>query len=385
MGISVIFASGTMFTLLIELMKQVTLNSHDLKLDKKSESLACKRYPGGHLVEHDHFHFDEALIETGEVLENEAVPAIFEAAFEYEGLIARADVIERLSKGGWRLIEVKSTTTLKDIHILDLAFQLFALRKSGLDVRECGVLTLDRSYVYDGKTLDLDSLFQLHDVGDNATALSDIAIEIAQELQSVIVLDEPPDIEPGDHCFNPYPCPYYGYCTRNVQIPEHDIRAMPRLSQKRRDELKNKNIVEIRDIPASFPLTKSQQIVRTAVIENREIANKENLAVLDEIEQPIRHLDFETFSPAIPRFAGTSPYDAIPFLFSVHIERKGLNPGHKEYLHEGRDDPRPQLAKRLIQGFRAKRRYLYVSQLRKERYKSPKRGITGIYRRTSCY
>ena len=63
---------------------------------------------------------------------------------------------------------------------------------------------------------------------------------------------------------------------------------------------------------------------------------------------PVRHLDFETFAPAIPRFAGTRPYDPIPFLFSVHTERVGSPPLHVDYLHERDDDPRPELAERLI-------------------------------------
>ena len=99
----------------------------------------------------DHWHIPDALAETRRVLEEDAAPALFEAAFVHEGLLARADVIERLPGGGWRLIEVKSTTRLKDIFVLDVAFQLCVLRGTGLDVRDAAVMTLDRSYVYDGK------------------------------------------------------------------------------------------------------------------------------------------------------------------------------------------------------------------------------------------
>jgi len=70
--------------------------------------------------------------------------------------------------------------------------------------------------------------------------------------------------------------------------------------------------------------------------------------ILARRRRPVRYLDFETFSPAVPRFAGTRPYDAIPFLFSVHTERRGAPPDHADYLHEGSDDPRPALADRLI-------------------------------------
>ena len=133
-----------------------------------------------------------------------------------------------------------------------------------------------------------------------------------------------------------------------MQYPEHGIKELPRLSAKRHEELSEQDIVEIRDIPPDFPLSERQQIIRTAVLANREFVNQKELTSFVAIDQPIYHLDFETFSPAIPRFVGTSAFDAIPFLFSLHIEREGLTPIHRDYLHELKGDPRPQLAEKLV-------------------------------------
>ena len=108
------------------------------------------------------------------------------------------------------------------------------------------------------------------------------------------------------------------------------------------------DVEEIRDIPEDFPLTRLQGIVRRAVREGRGVVHGDVGRAPAGIVPPVRHLDFETFAPAIPRFAGTSPYDQIPFLFSVHTERDGAPPEHADYLHEGDDDPRPALADRLI-------------------------------------
>ena len=101
--------------------------------------VACRRYPGGHRVAHDHRHIPQALWETRQVIRAGTAPALFEAAFEYERVQVRADVLERLPTGGWRLIEVKSTTRLKEVFILDVAVQLWVLRGTGLDVRDAGV------------------------------------------------------------------------------------------------------------------------------------------------------------------------------------------------------------------------------------------------------
>ena len=64
---------------------------------------ACGRFPGGHLVTHDHRHVRQALEETRQVIEAGVAPAVFEAAFEHKRVLIRADVIERLLGGGWRL------------------------------------------------------------------------------------------------------------------------------------------------------------------------------------------------------------------------------------------------------------------------------------------
>ena len=309
---------------------------------------ACRRFPGGYLVAHDHRHIPQALEETRQVIEAGTVPALFEAAFEHERVLVRADVIERLPGGGWRLIEVKSTTRLKDVFLPDLAVQLRVLRGAGLDVREAAVLTLNRNYVYDGVQLDLDALFTMHPLLDKAAAQLDAVGARAGAMQRMLAGSRPPEIVPGGHCFTPYTCPYHGHCTRHLVAPEHGIDELPRLTAWRRAQLEAADIEEIRNIPREFPLTRLQRIVRRAVRDGRGVVHGDIAGALAGMTPPVRLLDFETFSPAIPRFAGTRPYQEIPFLFSVHTERDGALPGHADYLHEGADDPRPALADRLI-------------------------------------
>jgi hypothetical protein len=61
-------------------------------------------------------------------------------------------------------------------------------------------------------------------------------------------------------------------------------------------------------------------------------------------------MDFETLAVALPRYAGMSPYDQIPFQWSVHIQRKpGSELEHYEFVAEEADDPRPEFAKTLCQ------------------------------------
>ncbi len=311
--------------------------------------LACQRYPGGHLIEQDFRHFDEAIAETRRLLDADQVPALFEAAFEHRGVVARADVLERLPDGGWRMIEVKSTTRVKEVFLLDVAIQLWVLRGAGVDVRDACVLTLDNRFVRTAEPPDPNALFRLHTVLDDAEAMLE---EVDQDVRTMVAMlsaDAPPMIETGEHCHQPYQCPYFAHCSRNAPQPDHGLHELPRLSAAKRDELEKRGIIEVRDVPPSFPMSFRQHLVRRAVTANARIIRGDLAATLGAIEQPVRHLDFETFAPAIPRFVGTKPYQGIPFLFSVHAERPGRKPRHEDYLHEGDDDPRPMLAERLTE------------------------------------
>ena len=131
--------------------------------------LARLRYPGGVLVEADHRHAQDAIAQTRALLGDETVTAIFEAAFEFRGVLVRVDVLERSSRGGFNLIEVKSGTTVKRVNEHDVAVQMWVLRGAGIDVVSAALLTLSRGYVFDGKSLDVYRLFRLHDLDSLTT------------------------------------------------------------------------------------------------------------------------------------------------------------------------------------------------------------------------
>jgi hypothetical protein len=311
--------------------------------------LARERYPGGVLVEADHLHSQEALADTRALLSDESIPAIFEAALEYRGVLVRADVLERSTRGGFNLIEVKSGTTVKDINEQDVAIQVWVLRGAGVDIASAGLLTLNRGYVYDGKRLDVHRLFRYHNL-DNAVAehLQWIGEDVTH-LQEILAADDAPEIEPGDHCFAPYECAYYEFCTRDWEYPEHPISDLPRLHASKLAQLEHREIEEISDIPDDFPLSKPQAIVRLTVITGAEHVSPQLPDELSRLSYPIRYLDFESFSPAIPRYAGTRCYDMIPFQFSMHVEEDDGEVTHREFLWTGDGDPRRPLALALLE------------------------------------
>src|SRR5690606_5028879 len=63
---------------------------------------------------------------------------------------------------------------------------------------------------------------------------------------------------------------------------------------------------------------------------------------------PRYYLDFETVNPAVPIFAGTRPFEALPFQWSCHIEPSAGKLEHAEFLELGAEPPMRRLAERLV-------------------------------------
>lgn len=92
------------------------------------------------------------------------------------------------------------------------------------------------------------------------------------------------------------------------------------------------------------------QIVAPYVHKSRkpEVVADRIAAALTEYPYPLCFFDYETFAPAIPAFDGFSPYQRIPYQFSLHILREpGGELEHVEYLHEELSDPSAQVGELL--------------------------------------
>jgi len=81
--------------------------------------------------EADHGGLGEALQQTEQAVADKQHPAIFEATFTHEYILARVDILKRLARNKWRPIEVKSSTSLKDYYLYDVAIQRLILEGLG--------------------------------------------------------------------------------------------------------------------------------------------------------------------------------------------------------------------------------------------------------------
>jgi hypothetical protein len=104
-------------------------------------------FPGGVLITEEPWEHTEAVAHTAALMGNPQVPAIFEAAYENDGIRVRVDVMERLASGRWGLREVKSSSGLKDHYLDDIALQAYVLRGSGVVISSIELLHVNTAYV----------------------------------------------------------------------------------------------------------------------------------------------------------------------------------------------------------------------------------------------
>lgn len=108
--------------------------------------IARRLHPDGLLI--DAGDLKGALAQTRAALD-EAPRPLFEATFEHQGLLVQADLL--LPEGGaWRMVEVKSSTTVKDYHLTDASVQAWVLEQAGMPLSRVEVAHVDNTFVYPG-------------------------------------------------------------------------------------------------------------------------------------------------------------------------------------------------------------------------------------------
>jgi hypothetical protein len=226
------------------------------------------------------------------------------------------------------MIEVKSATSAKEVYIVDAAIQYYVLKGAGIALDRVGILHLNNQYVYDGAKLDLNQLFHFADLTEEVHQRQELIVNQVESLKTVLFLESPPTVSPSRHCLNPYKCEFWEYCTQDM--PEFWVMGLSGITNKKLDQLTEIRVESIGDIPENFPLTALQDRIRQCVTSNQEFISPDLRSELLDVEYPIHFLDFETIAPAVPRYAGTRPYQTIPFQWSNHILFEDGSIEHRE-------------------------------------------------------
>ena len=320
--------------------------------------LATKLFDNGIQVCSDYRKIKENIEETKSSLGMKK--PIFEAGFEYKGLYSRADILAPNKDGSWDVIEVKSSSTVKDAHIEDLAFQKYVYENSGINVKDYYVMHINSKYVKNGE-IDLTELFTKTNVNSR---VEEAIVGIEERIKKMLeIIEGPmPEIDIGDYCNSPYECALKSELCWKF-LPENNVFSLSSGGEKSWSLYKS-GIYSLKDIPEDFKLTEKQQIQRDCAISGSLHFDKNKISkFLDELEYPIYYFDFETVGSAVPIYDGTRPFQAIPFQYSLHIQEVENGPlKHISFIAETGKDPRNSIINEMKKDLGGKGTILAWSQ-----------------------
>ncbi len=308
--------------------------------------LAQNLFPGGtDLSPESHTDYDEAIIKTKESLKS-GKKILYEASFQSDEVLSIADILLN-DKSGLKIFEVKSSTSVTDVYLMDAALQYWVIKNSGYEINDFSIIYINNQYVRKGE-LDLSQLFIVESVLERILPLQKWVGENIDRLKKVLMQDKIPEVDIGEHCYTPYLCGFYNYCRKH--LPENSVFDLSGVHLSTKYEMYRSGIISLEEITDEINLPQSAQIQLDVFKNGKNLIDVDAIKnFLSDINYPLYFMDFETFQPAVPMFDNSRPYMQIPFQYSLHYKKSKNSPlEHFEFLSDAKGDPRIPFIENLI-------------------------------------
>lgn len=334
-----------------------------MQIGNRLGEVARDLHPGGTLV--DGTDAPRALNATRTALSGKKKHVVYEAAFAHKAVLVRADLLLPI-RGGYKMVEVKSSTRLKPYHLEDAAIQAWVIRNQGMDLRKVEVAHVNRDFTFNGgggmpASGDVRSPFAgLLTHVDVTRETEELGAQVPRWVRSArkTLIAGEPDVAPGAQCNDPFPCSFRAYCSPVTEGYEVEILRDPSLAA----ELRSAGYTDLRKVPKSH-LHKPKHLRLWRGTRSRKATLDPAVApILAALPYPRYYLDFETIQLTVPLWPDTSPTTQIPFQWSCHVEGRTGKLRHAAFLADGRDDPRREIALGLIQCVRSRGPIFVYSQ-----------------------
>ena len=140
----------------------------------------------------------EAVVEGYEPL------VLFEAGFQYDDVLVLADVVKQNPDGRLDIYEVKSGTALSDTYKRDAALQHYVISHCR-EIHTFSIVYANPAGGFITEDLTEALLAQHKEIEKNIAAMKEI------------IRSGEPATPTGQHCLEPYACPYQHYCAQGVR------------------------------------------------------------------------------------------------------------------------------------------------------------------------
>ncbi len=308
--------------------------------------LAHKLFPGGvDASPINKFKYDEAIEKTAKLIQAKT-PIIYEAAFQYSGVYAALDILE-YEDNEFVAYEVKSSAKISAAYIMDAALQYFVITESGIKLKDFFLVYVNTGYKRK-QSIKPTEFFTQKSVLKKILPLQEQIKEKVEKLKVVIAATSVPNIAIGEHCNSPYTCDFLGTCRGGLEVDS--VFYLSGASKQVLYELFTAGVRRIQDIAEDFNFTAEQQIQYDCAKSGKAYINTAAIKeFVETIKYPISFLDFELCMPAIPLYEGTSPYQHIPFLYSIHRKvHMHETEEHRCFLAESGSEPTRDFMDQLL-------------------------------------
>lgn len=292
--------------------------------------------------------FDKHLIQQGYLVEREAkefakkylLPnystddkdLVFQKTFIDGDFEARSDILIRNSKTNkWDIYEVKSVTKPEPEHYYDTTFQAVVMEKH-IDIGNIFILHVNNEYVRYGD-FDLAQFLIAENVNGKVQELKEETSNMMKECQLLVSIQ---NYKLATECYKPKECRCKELCFPN--LPDDSIYNLSRVTEKKIIELREMDILDIKDVPDDYKLTTNQKIQVEVAKRNTVLVDKKSIKdELANLSYPIYFLDYETYDPAIPMYDRYKPYQQMVFQYSLHVVESADDKALKHYEYVVKD------------------------------------------------
>jgi len=279
---------------------------------------------------------------------DQGAPVIIQGRFEADQLTCIVDILQRVADTTFDLFEIKSSTSVKEEHIYDLAFQRTVLERAGLTLRNIHVLFVDKTYVRNG-AIDPKALVAREDVTNQVNDLMEATGRFIDRALEAVTAPEMPDPSPRHARLGAFQEWLDIYQALEGMFADDSIYHLPQANAKIVSTLEDAGIDRMQDIAnlSVLSLTQSRfiEVLRGG---KRHVDQPALTSFLADLIYPLAFLDYETSQSLIPPFDGLRPYQQLPFQYSLHVQHEPGGPiAHLGYLHRDNTNPIPALVKKL--------------------------------------
>ena len=273
--------------------------------------------------------------------------AVAQGRYEDGSVTCISDIVSR-GGDGYVLTEIKSSTSAKQEHIFDLAFQRVVLEEAGFPITRCEVAHVNRDYIRAGE-INPQELVNITDITEEVAGQIENTRKRIDQALRVIASDVIPDPAPERARLKSYDEWLQIREKLDPLLLQDSIYHLPFINAEKASALIDAGITTINAIEDPSDLSKSTRRYLSALIQGTPTVKKGALSrFLGEIAYPVYYFDYETSQSLLPPWDSTRPYQQVPFQYSLHIQHEPDGEiEHREYLHRDKSNPMPALLERL--------------------------------------